>query len=331
MSVYNSQDYLVEAIDSILNQSFEDFEFLIINDGSTDDSVSIIKQYQDPRIQLIENPTNIGLTKSLNLGIDSARGEYLARMDADDIALPQRFEKQMAYLLQHKNIVLLGTGKIDISADGKVIANKPALSSAERLKALLFFHNTFCHPSIIGKTEIFRKYKYDEAIPVAQDYHLWNRIAQEHPVDNLKQALLKYRVHASSISQSKRDKQLAVVRLINAEYFQALGLDEHKLDLHLKIGNLDNHYVLATKELKEISAWLKLLCSKNLERKVFTQAGLDFAIARRWTALMTRKNTKLHLKDIGLVLFPNLRLAFPQRIIIFLFYCKKLLTWPKSN
>ncbi len=109
MSVYNGEKYLREAIDSILNQTFKDFEFLIIDDGSTDSSADIIRSYTDFRIRLIQNEKNIGLTRSLNKGLKLAKGEYIARMDVDDISLPIRFEKQVSFLDKYEDVKLVGS------------------------------------------------------------------------------------------------------------------------------------------------------------------------------------------------------------------------------
>jgi glycosyltransferase involved in cell wall biosynthesis len=123
MSVYNGEKYLRQAIESILQQTYTDFEFIIIDDGSTDSSREIIQSYDDKRIRLVINEQNIGLTKSLNKGIRLAKGEFIARMDADDISLPQRFEKQVAYLDSHPEVGVLGTYANIIDHRGKIINN----------------------------------------------------------------------------------------------------------------------------------------------------------------------------------------------------------------
>jgi len=120
MSVYNGEKYLREAIDSILNQTFTDFEFLIVNDGSTDRTAEILRSYDDPRIIIINNEKNIGLTKSLNIGLRMAKGEYIARMDADDVSMPERLQKQIELLNQKKNTGLVGTYYTIINEKGKV-------------------------------------------------------------------------------------------------------------------------------------------------------------------------------------------------------------------
>jgi glycosyltransferase involved in cell wall biosynthesis len=129
MSVYNGEEHLREAIDSILNQTYKNFEFLIIDDGSTDGSVNIIRSYLDPRIRLIKNKKNIGITRSLNKGLKLARGEYIARMDDDDIAFPERLEKQVRFLNEHVNVGLVGGSDITINGVGDEIRFRKKLKA----------------------------------------------------------------------------------------------------------------------------------------------------------------------------------------------------------
>ncbi len=135
MSVYNGDKYLREAIESILNQTFTDFEFIIVNDGSTDNSLEIIESYDDERIKTINNKKNIGLTKSLNKALKFAKGKYIARQDADDVSLPNRFEKQVEYLDSHPEVALVGTSVYLIDENGKIIGKRIAFAKP-RIKDL---------------------------------------------------------------------------------------------------------------------------------------------------------------------------------------------------
>ena len=149
MSVYNCERYLSEAIESILNQSFSDFEFLIINDGSTDNSRNIILSYADPRIRFFENEKNIGLTHSLNKGLRLATGQYIARMDADDVSMPKRLEKELTFLNQHHSVGLVGTYFNMINENGKVLNTVKPLSNERELKEKLLLENQFGHGSVM--------------------------------------------------------------------------------------------------------------------------------------------------------------------------------------
>ncbi len=209
MSVYNSQKYLRQSIESILNQTFKDFEFLIIDDGSTDKSADIIRSYSDACIRLIQNEKNTGLTCSLNKGLKLARGEYIARQDADDISLPERLEKQVRFLDEHVNVCLLSSSIIMVDVTGKEIGIWRLSANNNTIKQNLFRGlNQFSHPSSIFRKRCLEKVGgYREAFDVAQDYDLWLRIAEEFEVANIEEPLCKYKVWPDTISTRNKTKQ----------------------------------------------------------------------------------------------------------------------------
>jgi len=173
MSVYNGQKYLREAVDSILNQTHRNIEFIIINDASTDNTRIILESYNDPRIILLHNKLNLGLTKSLNLGLDIAKGEYVARMDADDISLPERIRTQRGYLDSHPNIILASSRTIVIDRDGVKIGRKNPPSNPEFLKFLMMTKNQMTHSSVMFRKSIILEHGgYNEKIKYTQDYEL---------------------------------------------------------------------------------------------------------------------------------------------------------------
>jgi glycosyltransferase involved in cell wall biosynthesis len=204
MSVFNGAKYIGEAIESILNQTVTDFEFIIVDDGSTDDSLKIIQNYHDKRIHLIENKRNIGLTRSLNKAFKQAGGEYLARQDADDISWPIRFAEQLEYLEQHREVALLGTSVYRIDEKGKILGQsimpiKPGKS--------LFRENQFSHGSTMFRREVFDQLGgYNELLRYSQDYELWLRIAQCYEVRNLPQALYSLRLHSEIVTLKHVDE-----------------------------------------------------------------------------------------------------------------------------
>jgi glycosyltransferase involved in cell wall biosynthesis len=205
LSVYNGEKYLREAIESILNQTFTDFEFIIVNDGSTDNALEIIKSYDDERIRIINNEQNIGLTKSLNKALKQARGEYIARQDADDISLPNRFEEEMKYLDEHPETALLGTSVYLIDKFGEIIGKHIVL--AKPSKKDLLKGNQFNHGSTIFKKEIIDKVGgYNELIRYSQDYELWLRIAKQYKVRNLTQVLYKLRLHDENVGLTNTEE-----------------------------------------------------------------------------------------------------------------------------
>lgn len=204
MPVWNGAKYLGAAIDSILNQTFQDFEFIIINDGSTDDSKKIIESYQDARIVLI-NQENQGVTKSLNNGLQIAKGELIARMDADDLAMPDRLAKQLEFLNAHPEVALCGTRAVAIDKDEKIIRNfdYPPLSHQE-IKKYFIFHNPFIHSSVMLRKSVLATVgSYDETVPRAQDYELWSRVITKFQTANLPNHLLRYRILDEGVTKSK--------------------------------------------------------------------------------------------------------------------------------
>ncbi|WP_078211230.1 glycosyltransferase [Flavobacterium sp. LM5] len=205
MPVYNCELYIKEAIDSILNQTFTDFEFLIIDDASTDETVSIIKENKDSRIQLIEKPVNTGYTISLNYGLKVAKGEYIARMDGDDISLPERFAKQVAFLDSNPDVVLCGSNFRIIETE-KIISLP---EDNEAIKLGLLKGNCIAHPSVMIRHSVLQEnvITYDSNKEPAEDYDLWVRLLQFGKLHNIQDNLLKYRVHATQVSKKRECQQ----------------------------------------------------------------------------------------------------------------------------
>jgi glycosyltransferase involved in cell wall biosynthesis len=199
MSVYNSPTFLSDAINSILSQTFEDFEFLIIDDGSNDQTSKILGVQNDKRIRIITNHHNIGLTHSLNKLLKLAQGEYIARMDADDISLPRRLEYQVDFLDKHPDTGLVGCNYYEIDENDNVIKDCKPPSENLVLKWSLLFQNAFCHSATMFRQQCLSQAgNYDEQLSYAQDYDLWLRIAQNNSIHNLDLFLHKWRRNKTS-------------------------------------------------------------------------------------------------------------------------------------
>ena len=201
MSVYNGEKYLSEAIESVLNQTYKDFEFIIINDGSSDSSLEIIKKYQnqDERIVLISRE-NKGLVASLNEGIEKAKGKYIARMDADDICLSTRFEEQIEYM--EKNKLDLCGSWIETFDERNILNVWKYPETHSDIEFRSFFMCSFAHPSVMIKKIVFDKLKYENE--TAEDYRLWcDILANGYKVGNIQKVLLKYRLHNNQLTQTK--------------------------------------------------------------------------------------------------------------------------------
>jgi glycosyltransferase involved in cell wall biosynthesis len=216
MPVYNGEQYLPEAMESILNQSFTDFEFLIINDGSTDQSVSIINSYPDPRIQLVENEGNIGLVHTLNRGIDLTKGEFIARMDCDDISMPDRLSKQLALMEQHPEVGVCG-GWIEYFMGRQLLMDFPV--SDEDIKQALLSYNPMAHPAVMIRVKVIKTNHiyYDPEYQHVEDYELWARLAAITCFINIPEVILKYRIHPEQIGRIYSAEQVRVLKKIQAK------------------------------------------------------------------------------------------------------------------
>ncbi len=200
MSVYNGERYLRESVDSILIQTFNDFEFIIINDGSTDSTSAILDTYKDNRIILL-NQKNAGLTKSLNKGISIAKGKYIARQDADDISKPERFEKEVSFMEENPHVGLLSCWFEFIDETGQVRRQARLPVEDGLLRERLIEINQFSHPGAMIRKEILTHTGlYREYFKYAQDYDLWLRISEKSEISNLPDFLVQYRESAAAIS-----------------------------------------------------------------------------------------------------------------------------------
>jgi glycosyltransferase involved in cell wall biosynthesis len=210
MSVYNAGAYLRPAVDSILAQMFGDFEFIIIDDGSSDGSPGVLRDYaaRDPRIRLTVRP-NKGLTLTLNEGLQQARGEFVARMDCDDVALPERFEKQVVALRADPSLVCVG-GHFEL-IDGKdrlLTRLRPPTDDETIQKLLLRGHTAICHPAAMMRRDaVNRVGGYDPHFKTTQDLDLWLRLGEIGRLGNVPEVVLKFRQHETSVSETKREEQ----------------------------------------------------------------------------------------------------------------------------
>lgn len=240
MSVYNGEKYLRDAIDSILAQTYTDFEFVIYDDSSTDRTPEIIMSYSDSRIVYRHNNTNQGLTKNLADGLNRSNARYIARMDADDIAFPRRLEKQVLYMNEHPEISILGSAVSyfrDSPGDG-IVAYQP--TDDERIKATLFISFTLLHPSIIIRRSdlVERHINYNPDYPCAQDHELYlHGILKGIKFANLLEPLLYMRSHSGSISRAKHSFQQECSQRARSSFLAKTGIAEECTDEEINAYN----------------------------------------------------------------------------------------------
>lgn len=286
MSNFNTpEEYLREAIESVLNQTYNNFEFIIIDDCSTDNSLEIIKTYTDERIVILKNDENLGITKSLNRGLKIAKGEFVARMDADDICLPERFEKQVEYLREKPEVVVCGTG-VELFGDGadsykeKMVCKTIPQKEDFQIRLLFGNHTNIIHPTAMfrHKSLIENSIKYDERYIYAQDYRMWVSCSRVGECANLPDILFKYRMHNKAVSSNKKDAQKECAKNIMEEQL-------NWLDLSLP-GNWEEiHYgfLVGRKPYKiEYKNWIRKIIFQNKKYKIYNQEKLGNILWNKW-------------------------------------------------
>lgn len=239
MPVYNGEKYLKEAIESILNQTFKNFELIIINDGSSDQSKNIIENFLDKRIKNLENKTNRGLIYSLNYGISKAKGKYIARMDADDISHLNRLEIQFNYLEKNKDIFFLGSQVEKVYSKTEKIKLSRLRTAYSDIKTDLLFANPFIHPTLMFRQEIFSENYYEEGLNGAEDFGLWQDLIYKYKGINLPNVLLKYRILETGITKTY-DKKIYEKLEVHKKIYQkslkniSINLTEEELEIYTR-------------------------------------------------------------------------------------------------
>jgi glycosyltransferase involved in cell wall biosynthesis len=291
MPVYNGGATLTAAVHSVLDQTYEDLELLVIDDGSTDATPEIVRGFRDGRIRVERDPENLGLPRSLNKGLAMARGEYIARMDADDISLPRRLERQVAFMDEHPEIGASGTWARTIGHGAGRIWRRPI--GQDDATATLLFGTPFIHPSVILRRDAFveRGLTYDPALEyAAEDWDLWMRASEHMRLANLPEVLVLYHVrvppvagdpHAHDRLARKRDDLLEVI----ARSLRRLGISATAEDLRMHAAICLIRPLEEPLFLQRAEGWLLRLLSINVTARVYPHAALARQIAMQWFAI----------------------------------------------
>jgi len=284
--VYNRARFIGDAMDSILAQTLDDFELLLVDDGSSDGSQDRIRAYHDPRIRLIQNPRNLGIAGARNRGIEAARGEYLAFLDSDDRALPTRLAQQVAFLDSHPDFAAVGSWIRWIDDTGaprgktKRKAAAPDQIAAERL-----FRSCLENSTATTRTAILRAYPHREDYRLGSDYDLWARIAADYRLAALPEVLVERRQHDSQASDERSSEYKRWRLAIFADQLTALGVDYDPQDL-------ENHYVLRRMHKENFQpdaayldwteSWFAALRDANAERGLYPEPAFSAALGAFW-------------------------------------------------
>ena len=282
MPIHNGASFLKEAMESILRQTLGDFEYLIVDDASTDHSVEIIRSLKDPRIRLIHSPERLKLSGALNLGLDHARGDYVARMDADDISHPRRLEIQTRFLEQNPEIGLCGTWIRYFGGTSHAVLKKPL--THEAIRAFTLLDTPFAHPTVMMRRDLIEHHhlRFDGRYFPTEDFELWTRALGHFKAANLPEILLNYRIHGQSLTGldwSAMDEQAI---LIIQTQLLALGLsptaEELRFHRQLAMGRL----VMTPPRLNQAESWLTTLHAANQRERTFSPEALEELLSDLW-------------------------------------------------
>lgn len=286
MAVYNRAALVGEAIQSILDQTFDRFEFIIVDDGSTDQSVAVIRQYRDPRIRLIQLPENRGHTVARNIGNEAARGAYIAVIDSDDIALPQRLEKQLAFMEAHPEVGLCGCSAHWIDEVGQKQSTWRAIGDPALCRANLVFGMSFHHPTWLVRRAIYEQLAYRTEWELAEDLDFMIEAAHITTLAGLRDILMLCRDHPGRISRRRQQEQASKHMLVGQRIFQRVGLHW----THKQLSAWYNGFVrfdpdnprVGPDELEALAELLSQLLQANQRSGYMDQQALQTLLARRW-------------------------------------------------
>ena len=278
MSVYNGETYLEEAIESVRNQTFKNWELIVINDCSTDSTAKILEDFslKDKRIKVYTNEINLKLPKSLNKAISLSSGKYIARMDADDICLPDRFEKQYNFMEKNNDIALSSCRFMTVKNGIYMSGGAGGRCDTEALRAMLLVANPILHPGVIAKAEVMKKFNYDTTLTCTEDLELWTRMVMENQkIEILPECLLIYRLHDKQITSTTLERQHTEVLKIQEKYYGALL---QQMDKKMQDFYISGIYFTETADMdkfREYAKWLKSAATKKFGRNTVNYALLE--------------------------------------------------------
>jgi len=290
LPVFNGELYLRDAIQSILDQSYKNFELLIFNDGSTDSSQQMASSFSDERIRIYSENQNRGYVTHLNNGIAVARGKYIARMDADDISGRERLKTQVDFLESFPEVGICGTFVTLIDETGRVLGKGHHFVDDDMLRIRLLANSCFAHPSVMFRKAIVESnnMRYDHYYAPAEDYKLWFDLSLKTKLANIPIYLLKYRIHGSQVTQKQKDLQSRAsdaIRRMAIESFFGHPINNDAFAFH---NTLFKNDFLTTKEyVMNARKWLLSLIAHNRSVKLFNEELFERHIGETWFSLCT--------------------------------------------
>jgi len=288
LPVFNRARLLPSAIESVLSQSFRDFELLIVDDGSTDGSSDVARSYGDPRIRLVVSASNQGIPRTRNLGLELARGEYLANADSDDWSYPQRLARQVGFLDAHPAIAAVGSWALKTDASG-TRSRGPLLRPTDprAIRARILFATCFKNPTMVARTEVVREFGFRDQFVICSDIDLWSRVSEKHALANLPEFLVRYRPGGTS---HQPDAPGAAMRhMLARDMLTAFGVDFDECDVERHVALRNFSGFRPTREYLEwAERWLWGLVRQNARSRWYPEPEFGRIAAERWLLLQLR-------------------------------------------
>lgn len=315
MPVFNAGRYVALTVKSLLEQSYRDFELIIVNDGSEDNSEEIISTFRDSRIRLINNPGNKGIVYSRNRGLTEAGGKYIAPFDADDIARKDKFEKQIAFLEKNPDFGMIGSWVLLIDENGKQLRKKWKLNAPPgRIPSILLFRNYFAQPAVVIRKEAIPENGYVQGYDIGEDYMMWLEIAGKFKTWNYPDYLLKCRIYPGSMMQREAHNMTGREKKIYDSIYRSFGFDLSERQLFLLLTIKNNSSAGDPGLLSEIEYLLIQILDKNKEVEKYDRQELMKVVYDRWLKVSLKAGPSM--KVLRRFLFS----ALQARMISSLFY-----------
>lgn len=283
MPVYNAEKFIFQSIQSLLNQSFRDFELIIVDDGSTDRSLKIVQNFSDSRIKILTNPHNQGIVFSRNKGLREAKGVFYAPFDADDITLPDKFLKQIDFLKKNHDYSMVGSFATLIDGTGKPTGKKWKLpASSVRIPSIMLFRNYFVHSSLVIKASALPPAGYAEGFDRVEDYLLAFKICLENKTHNLPEYLVKYRVHNTSATSDYEKQVLLQDEKVYRYIFSQLEIELTPSRLGILCVLKDQCVNQLRPEAGDVQDFLLLILAQNQKLRLIDHEQLHKEVINRW-------------------------------------------------
>ena len=310
MPVYNTERYVGQAIQSILDQSFKNFELIIIEDGSTDNSLNIINSFNDSRIKIHINNKNKGLVYTRNKGLSLSEGEYIGMLDSDDIAYPDRFKIQIDFLEENMDFGMVGAWARFIDENGKRLPKKWKLNASPgRIPSIMLFRNYFVQSTVVCRSEYIKNLSYKDGFIIMQDYMIWVEMVSKYKSWNLQTYLIDYRIHKEGVTNTYINRRSEKEKIIFKYQLSKLGIEATDKEIELHILIRYDKLIKDIKLLNDTEKWLLKIVQINEAKRTYNTKILIREVFNRWMKACY-KARKLHFKMLNKFLKSELTRKF---------------------